>query len=195
MEKIKIVAFCGESASGKDTFQRIMCEDIENFNSIVSTTSRPIREGEKEGVNYYYRDKQYFIDNLNNFLEVSFFNDWVYGTEISSLSKDKINIGVFNPEGIRNLLEDNRIELLVFYISVEPKTRLLRSLNRETNPNVDEIVRRYMADRKDFALLDFDYITIDNNQENFETLNSSIRGLAKKIARTKQDNSFSTVFK
>ena len=36
-------------------------------------------------------------------------------------------------------------------VEASAKTRLLRSLTREDNPDVDEIVRRYLADREDFA--------------------------------------------
>ena len=39
----------------------------------------------------------------------------------------------------------------------------MRYLNREENPDVDEIIRRYQSDRKDFATLPFDYEIINNN--------------------------------
>jgi hypothetical protein len=81
---------------------------------------------------------------------LSEFRDWFYGTPIDSLDRDKINIGVFNPTGIVNLLKDDRVQLYVVQVIASDKIRLLRSLHREENPNVDEIVRRYMTDKKDF---------------------------------------------
>ena len=83
-------------------------------------------------------------------LETTNFNNWYYGTSIDSLSNDKINIGVFNPDGIMSLLEDDRIELEIYYITAKGKTRLIRQLNREENPDVDEIIRRYDADEIQF---------------------------------------------
>jgi hypothetical protein len=50
----------------------------------------------------------------------------------------------------------------VFYIVTSDKTRLLRQLNRELCPNVDEIIRRYSTDKKDFENLNFSYTVIPN---------------------------------
>lgn len=59
-------------------------------------------------------------------IEATEFNDWHYGTMASSLSIDKVNIGVFNPEGVRCLQEYSNIELIVFYVRARDKERLLR---------------------------------------------------------------------
>ncbi len=83
-------------------------------------------------------------------LEATVFNDWVYGTGLNSLDEAKINIGVFNPEGIETLSEMDNIDLFVIRCMCPDKDRLLRQLYRESNPDVDEIVRRYLADKSDF---------------------------------------------
>ena len=41
----------------------------------------------------------------------------------------------------------------------------MRQLTREENPNVDEIIRRYDADKKDFKELYFQYFIVDNETE------------------------------
>lgn len=155
-KKYKVVGICGKSASGKDTLQKAMCKDGD-FNPIISSTTRPRREHEVHGEDYYYLDKETLLEKIldGTMLEVTSFEvepdvNWFYGTAIEALSLDKINIGVFNPEGLENLSEDSRIELYTIYLDASPKIRLLRSLNREENPNVNEIVRRYLADEKDF---------------------------------------------
>ena len=101
-------------------------------------------------------------------LEATVFNNWCYGTSYDSLSKTAINIGVFNPAGIDALLCYGDIDLTVFYIDAADKTRLLRQLNREENPNVDEIIRRFDADKEDFSDLDFEYTLLKN--ENIQDL-------------------------
>ena len=58
---------------------------------------------------------------------------------------------MFTPNGVEALAQDGRIDLKVIYIDADDKQRLLRSLNRETNPNVAEICRRYFSDEKDFC--------------------------------------------
>ena len=37
-------------------------------------------------------------------IEHTSFNDWFYGTSYNSLREDKINIGVFDPYAIRQLI-------------------------------------------------------------------------------------------
>lgn len=164
---MKIVALMGEAGSCKDTIlHRIMEKYPSYFNEIISCTTRPPRQGEKEGVNYHFLSVEDFIRKILNgdMLEATEFNGWHYGTDSQSLTIDKINIGVFNPEGVRCLQEDENIELYVFYVRAAGKQRLLRQLNREENPDVDEIIRRYKADTEDFSFLnDIKYITLQNN--------------------------------
>ena len=85
-------------------------------------------------------------------LEYTYFNGWYYGTGLESVDEYKINIGVFNPRGIQKLsARREEIDLKVFLIDASDKTRLLRQLNRENNPNVKEIIRRFNTDEEDFS--------------------------------------------
>ena len=151
MNKYKIIAICGKSAAGKDTFLQHITK-IKGTHEIISCTTRPKREGEENGVNNHFLTLEDFVskDCKGEMLEISTFRDWFYGTPIDSLDKNKINVGVFNPTGIANLLRNDNVQIYVVQVIANDKTRLLRSLNREENPNVDEIVRRYMTDKKDF---------------------------------------------
>ena len=168
MNKIKIIALIGEAGSGKDYLLHRAIAHYPDYHEIISTTTRPPREGEVEGKNYYFVDYDTFYELMDNgdMLECTNFNNWWYGTSLNSLDKDKINIGVFNPEGIRSMLARDDIDLRVFYVSASPKTRLLRQLNREEHPNVAEIIRRYGTDVEDFKNRDFPCTVVGN--ENFQ---------------------------
>ena len=60
------IIIVGPGGSGKDFLRKKMVN--RGFEYGVSFTSRPPREGEEEGVDYYYRDEDFFISNLDIFL-------------------------------------------------------------------------------------------------------------------------------
>lgn len=163
----KMIAICGKAGSGKDTILQKIIKQNPNLHEIVSCTTRPKREGEINGVNYYYLTGEQFADKVlnNEMLEATCFNDWFYGTSLDSLDNTKVNIVVLNPDGIDSIMAHKNIELVVFYIEVKDKTRLLRQLNREENPDVHEIIRRFKADELDFEELDFHYNVLCNENE------------------------------
>lgn len=160
----KIIALIGEAGSGKDTMMQKVLEKTSALHEVISCTTRPRREGEVEGVNYFYLTPQQFADKVinNEMLEATCFNNWFYGTSYDSLRSDVVNIGVFNPDGIEAILDRRDVEVQVFYVKASAKTRLLRQLNREENPNVAEIIRRYTTDENDFSNLNFSYTVLEN---------------------------------
>lgn len=165
MNNYKILALIGEAGTGKDTLMREVLKQNPSLNEIISCTTRPPREGEVERKNYYFLSNEDFTQKLlnNEMLEATVFNDWCYGTSLDSLDNTKVNIGVFNPAGIESLMTHSNIYIVVYYVRTSDKNRLIRQLSRETNPNIEEIIRRYQADNFDFADLPFHYNEIDNN--------------------------------
>lgn len=164
----KIIALIGEAGVGKDTILRKVIERNPKLHKIISCTTRPKRQNEREGVDYFYlTNTEFGIKVINGeMFEATCFNDWFYGTSVQSLNKNTINIGVFNPDGIDALMSNPEVELTVYRIIATDKNRFLRQLNREENPNVKEIIRRYSADNEDFCYLDFPYIALNNNTKN-----------------------------
>ena len=87
----------------------------------------------------------------NEMLETAKYRNWWYGTAIDVLDEHKINIGVFNRKGLESLKNyKGNLDLYVVYVVADDKVRLLRSLHREENPDVAEIVRRYQADEEEW---------------------------------------------
>lgn len=166
-----IVVFMGEAGAGKDSLMqqvlKLLAEKniISEVHEIISCTSRPMREGEAYGVNYYYYHPDDFAMKIMNdeMLEFTQFNNWWYGTGYDSVRSDGIiNLGVFNPAGVRQLLDRPDCNVIVYWVKTSDKQRLYRQLSREDNPDVKEIVRRFNADDEDFADIDFDYIQLVN---------------------------------
>ncbi len=160
MNKFKLIALFGESSAGKDSIQHWLERKFKNVHGMVSYTSRPPRDYEVEGREYHFISQEDFKKLIaeNKMLEYTCFNDWYYGTNINELQKDKINVGVFNPQGIQNLLvHSDTIDILPVWIQAPEKERLLRSFSREKNPNYTEICRRFLSDQKDFSNINFEY--------------------------------------
>lgn len=166
MNKYKIIALFGKSGAGKDTILRGLEYAKPEYNQITMTTTRPIRQYEKDGIDYHFISSIDFAEKILNgdFIEAVSFNNWFYGTDIHELKEDTINVGVFSIKAIECMLEDNRLEVYPVYIRTSDKTRLLRSLNREASPNCEEICRRFFTDEQDFADIPFDYKEVFNNE-------------------------------
>ena len=157
--KYLVIALVGKAGVGKDTLARDLVDDNKNWNMIVSCTTRPPREGEKDGEAYHFLTNEQFAQKVLNgdMLEATCFNGWHYGATKSTL-KPGVNVGVFNPEGFDCLAEMpiEDVKILGYYITCEDKTRLLRQLNREENPDVNEIIRRWLTDNEDFCNIEED---------------------------------------
>ena len=185
---IDIVVLCGKAASGKDSILKdIMKREGSNdiFYRNISLTTRSPREGEVEGIDYNFISKEKMLQLLldGEMLEVAEFNGWFYGTSLESLSKDKINISIYNPEGVDALVTNPEVNPLIFYIDTTDKTRLLRYLTRENNPNIKEMIRRYGTDDKDFNELfesDIPFLPLVNEvEEDYEHVIDCIIDISK----------------
>lgn len=185
MSKVRVLAIMGKSSSGKSALQKAICKMFD-VHKVVTTTTRPIRQGEEQGVDYNFTTVEEFTEKVLSLemLEATDFNDWFYGTELGALHGNKINIAVLNPAGVLAMAEDGRIDLKVVYLDTDDKVRLMRSLNREAKPNCKEICRRFFADEKDFneevmdelADMNLDVVAIQNDG------NFSLQQIATKLA-------------
>lgn len=186
MIKYKIIALFGKAGAGKDfILKQVMKSEYgrEYLNKVVPWTTRPQREGERDLVDYCFVPATAFTHEIfnNKFIEYTNFKGWYYGTHEFNLDENKINIGVFNPKGIQNLLERDDILVKPIYIHTNGKIRLLRQLNREDKPDCLEICRRFQADEKDFLNLPFSYQVIQNNYDEIQPIVIDILDIARKM--------------
>lgn len=156
MPRPVIIAICGKSASGKDTLARALARLIgSRSHMIVSTTSRPPRRNEVDGIDYHFIDKdsnrltKQARDNTKDYLEWCYFRGWFYGTKKEEILLDKINIGVFNPAGIKSLLQyQYDYDIYIILCQEYFPTRVKRSIKRDGFSL--EIFRRLIVDYFDF---------------------------------------------
>jgi len=171
-DKFAIVALFGKSGAGKDTVEKLLLQSPYSalFHGIVSCTTRPIRDNETADVDYHYLTREEFTERMlrNEFIEALEFNGWFYGATVTELDPKKINIGIFTPEGVKSLLntkDEYNLKVLPIYIKACDKTRIMRTLEREDNPNVKEICRRFFADEEDFKDINYFHLNLFNDRD------------------------------
>lgn len=150
------ILLCGKSSSGKD-FCRDYLISKYKLTPIISHTSRPIREGETQGKEYYFVSYNDFLemDYMNEFVEMRSYSTlvnnkaevWNYGTTYAELLKD-------NFVGIKCLVGAKAIkkaypETIVIHIHTDDSIREARAKLRGSFDEV-EWSRRLGADAKDF---------------------------------------------
>jgi guanylate kinase len=142
----KRIILVGKAASGKD-FLRKKFED-RGFKYAISYTTRPPREGEVDGKDYFFMTRANAQDMIDTgqFYEWVAFNNWIYGTTVDQFDQD--DLFIMTPSGLAHLSDDARKESLVIFFDIDEEIRRKRMLSR--NMPGDSVDRRLEADRKDF---------------------------------------------
>ena len=160
----KIFYIMGKSASGKDhIYARLMQHTELNLKKMVLYTTRPIRDGEEEGKQYFFTDEE----KLKEFrrkgcvIEARSYSTmhgiWYYFTaddgQIDFEQGDCCMISTLEGyEKIRDYYGKDKV--VPVYIAVDDFLRMERSLAREKeqpSPCVAEVCRRFLADEEDFS--------------------------------------------
>ena len=160
----KIYCLLGKSSSGKDTLFKMLLEESGlALKTIVPYTTRPIRVGDQEGVEYHFvtEETQKKLEAEGKIIELRAYDTicgvWKYFTvddgQIDLATDNYLVIGTL--ESYVKMRDYFGAEKLVpLYVEVEDGERLLRALTRERaqkEPNYAELCRRFLADSVDFS--------------------------------------------
>ena len=159
----KIFYLMGKSASGKDTIYKKVKEQLPELKTIVIYTTRPIREGERDGVEYFFVDDTRLqeLQQAGKVIELREYNTvhgiWKYFTaDDGQFDREDHLIAIGTLESyvqLRKYFGDEK--LVPIYIEVEDGLRLERALSRERQqrePKYEELCRRFLADAADFSV-------------------------------------------
>ncbi|BCK01868.1 guanylate kinase [Anaerocolumna chitinilytica] len=159
----KLFVVMGKSASGKDTvFRDITQREELSLKTIVGYTTRPIRDGEQDGREYFFVSKEALLtyQDENKVIEHRAYDTmhgvWDYFTlddgQIDFETGSSIMLGTLESYGqIRRYFGEERVYPI--YLEVEDGLRLERALLREKTqkkPKYAELCRRFLADEEDF---------------------------------------------
>ncbi len=163
-----LIVLSGPSGCGKDS----VCERLKEYNSdfwvSISCTTRTPREGEEEGISYFFITKNEFEEKIKNneFLEYAVYNDNYYGTP-----KDKINeylnkgidvILVIEVQGALKI--KNKIPEAVFIFLMPPtmKDLVYRLKNRGTETD-EKILKRFKEAYKEInEVTKYNYVVVND---------------------------------
>lgn len=138
-----MIVLVGESASGKSSIEKNLVEHY-GYKKIVSYTTRQPRQGEVDGVDYYFISTEHFIELKEQrfFAETAIYNNWYYGTAKEDCTNDKV--AVLTPHGLRQISKIQGIDIISFYINVPRRDRLIKILQR--GDSIEEAYRRNVSD-------------------------------------------------
>jgi guanylate kinase len=173
-----LIVISGPSGVGKDTIMQCMQERGMPFHFVVTATTRPKRDNEVHGMDYFFVSKEEFARMIeqNELIEYAI----VYGDykgipkqqvrEALASGKDVVmRLDVQGAETVRKLAP----EALLIFITTESEEELVRRLMARETETPDELALRIATARKELKRVEaFDYVVINHDYKLDETVNT-----------------------
>jgi guanylate kinase len=183
-----VLVLSGPSGAGKTSLIKNIANDIGDFYFSISTTTRPIREGEVDGVNYHFVSEEEFQKDIkaDNFLEYAMVHGNHYGTSLKPV-REALNEGklvLFDIDVQGNTAINSRLGDITTSVFITPPTlsELKKRLeNRSTDSQEVMQGRLKMAKREIQRISEYDYMIVNDD---FEEASNTLKLIAK-AARVK----------
>lgn len=182
--KHKIIILTGKSGSGKGLIEDKLVKN--KYKRVVTNTTRPMREKEKDGVDYNFLTNEQFMELVNSGQMIEYrkynteFGVWYYGSSANNIDLTKndyvITLTLDGVEAFLNYFGDENC--IIFYIDAPKSVREQRAKDRDPSGfNQEEWDRRVKADNADFA---FDKVAKICNFR-IDNYNKSVYNLIKEV--------------
>jgi guanylate kinase len=192
-----ILVLSGPSGAGKSSLINQIKDHIGPIYFSISTTTRPIREGEVDGVHYHFVDIEEFKQDIEQemFLEYAVVHGNYYGTSLGpvkkALKEGKLvifDIDVQGHDAVQNRLSDITTSVFITTPSLEELKRRLH--NRSTDS--EEVIsgRIEMAKREVQRISEYDFLVVNDNLDEAAEILVSIAKAARMKIPTLQINEF-----
>lgn len=175
----RIYYLLGKSATGKDTLYKEILKRRPKLRTVTMYTTRPIREGETDRVEYFFTGREELERQLASGKVIE---SRTYQTIAGPWTYYTVDDGQFDVADDESCLMIGTLEsyekmcayfeagkMVPVYIEVPDGIRLLRAVKREENqkkPNYREVCRRYLADEKDFSEENLERLGITKRYQN-----------------------------
>ncbi len=187
-----LIILSGPSGSGKDTVLNELVKVVDDVKISISMTTREKRDGEIDGLHYYFVSREYFEKRISEdkMLEYAEYANNFYGTpkdpvdEMLSSGKSVIlKIEVQGAEKIRNIYPD-----VISIFLMPPSMKALEGRLRGRNSEDEEVIQHRLVIAKEEIkrASEYDYIVINDTVENaVEGIKTIINAEKSKTIRNK----------
>ena len=178
-----ILVLSGPSGAGKSTLLKEVINDIGECYFSISTTTRPIREGERDGIDYYFVKEDEFKKDIeaDMFLEHAYVHGNYYGTSMKPVKK-ALKAGklvIFDIDVQGNAVVTNRLGDITTSVFISPPTlsELKYRLEARKTDTQDVIDGRvHMAKREIQRISEYDYLIVNDE---LKTAADTLKTIAK----------------
>jgi len=165
-----VLVLSGPSGAGKSSLINKIADSIGEYYFSISTTTRPMREGEEEGVHYHFVSEEEFLKDIkeDNFLEHALVHGNYYGTSLKpvkqALHEGKLVIFDIDVQGnmaVKNRLGDITTSVFITPPSLSELKRRLVTRSTDTQEVIEK--RLDMAKREIQRTAEYDYVIVNDD--------------------------------
>jgi guanylate kinase len=164
-----LLVLSAPSGGGKSSIARSLLQGRDDLGYSVSATTRPLREGEREGVDYYFLTRDEFLRRreAGEFLESATYGGHLYGTLRSEIDRifaaGRHAVLDIEIEGARQIRASfpNSLHLFVLPPSAEVLIGRLKGRNTEPAEAVRQRIARAVEELD--AVAEYDYVVVNQD--------------------------------
>jgi len=192
-----VLVLSGPSGAGKSSIINKIADEIGDYYFSISTTTRPKRKGEEDGVHYHFVDEKEFKEDIqnDNFLEYAIVHGNYYGTSLKpvreALSQGKLVIFDIDVQG--NTAINNRLGDITTSVFITPPTLTeLRERLQNRSTDTQEVIetRIEMAKKEIQRVSEYDFLVVNDDLDKASELLKQIAITARIKVPTNQINEF-----
>lgn len=196
-EKGAVLVLSGPSGAGKSSLINKIAEEIGEYYFSISTTTRPIREGEKDGVHYFFVSEEEFKKDIEDdmFLEHALVHGNYYGTSLkpvkNALAQGKLVLFDIDVQG--NASVNNRLGDITTSVFISPPTlsELKTRLQNRSTDSQEVIERRIeMAKKEIQRISEYDFLVVNDDLDKAAEELKKIALVAKQKISNDEINEF-----
>ncbi|NNG16597.1 MAG: guanylate kinase [Gemmatimonadales bacterium] len=166
-----LIVLSSPSGGGKTTIARRLIERRSDMAFSVSATTRPMRPGERDGVDYYFLTREEFERrrDVGEFLEMASYEGNLYGTLMSEV-RDIMDAGRhavldIEIEGGRQVRQRKPDAVLIFILPPSAAVLTERLRARDTDDQQVVMGRLSTAAKEIEAAREYDYVVLNDTLE------------------------------